>query len=237
MASQSPPGGSIIAISSISALVGGGEQTHYTPTKAGIKSGPFFARAFLLSDFTDWLAVVCGSAGLMESCAIALGPKGIRCNSILPGSSLLRPPCAQVAETASFPTAGTIATAINTEDLADPAKNAAMSARTCLGRLGVREYCRQGDLSASGALTHFVRPRQRTTLPAPPSSLRRICRATRPEAACSSTVACLSTCSRCMSPPSRPQARDGYMRFYRILRDQHGTVPDWSASTSGDAGN
>lgn len=39
MAIQSPPGGSIIAISSISALVGGGEQTHYTPTKAGIKSG------------------------------------------------------------------------------------------------------------------------------------------------------------------------------------------------------
>lgn len=33
MAKQSPPGGSIIAISSISALVGGGTQTHYTPTK------------------------------------------------------------------------------------------------------------------------------------------------------------------------------------------------------------
>jgi L-rhamnose 1-dehydrogenase len=52
--------GSIVAISSISALMGGGEQCHYTPTKAGIKS-------------------------LMESTAIALGPLGIRCNSVLPG--------------------------------------------------------------------------------------------------------------------------------------------------------
>jgi L-rhamnose 1-dehydrogenase len=54
--------GSIVAVSSISALMGGGEQTHYTPTKAGVKS-------------------------LMESCAIALGPLGIRCNSVLPGMS------------------------------------------------------------------------------------------------------------------------------------------------------
>ncbi|CRK37016.1 hypothetical protein BN1708_007271 [Verticillium longisporum] len=38
MAAQSPPGGSIIGVSSISALVGGGLQTHYTPTKAGVLS-------------------------------------------------------------------------------------------------------------------------------------------------------------------------------------------------------
>lgn len=56
--------GSIVAISSISALMGGGEQCHYTPTKAGIKS-------------------------LMESTAIALGPLGIRCNSVLPGKFLI----------------------------------------------------------------------------------------------------------------------------------------------------
>ena len=58
---QSPPGGSIIAISSISALVGGGEQTHYTPTKAGVLS-------------------------LMQSTAVALGRYGIRCNALLPGT-------------------------------------------------------------------------------------------------------------------------------------------------------
>lgn len=57
--------GSIVAVSSISALMGGGEQCHYTPTKAGVKS-------------------------LMESCAIALGPYGIRCNSVLPGESTWR---------------------------------------------------------------------------------------------------------------------------------------------------
>ncbi|KAG9251730.1 uncharacterized protein F5Z01DRAFT_264069 [Emericellopsis atlantica] len=59
--SQSPPGGSIIGISSISALVGGGLQTHYTPTKAGVNS-------------------------LMQSTAVALGKYGIRCNALLPGT-------------------------------------------------------------------------------------------------------------------------------------------------------
>ncbi len=46
---------------SISALVGGGLQTHYTPTKAGILS-------------------------LMQSTACALGEHGIRCNAVLPGT-------------------------------------------------------------------------------------------------------------------------------------------------------
>jgi L-rhamnose 1-dehydrogenase len=83
-------GGSLIAISSISALVGGGTQAHHTPTKAGVHS-------------------------LMQSCAIALGPYGIRCNSVMPG---------------------TIATDINKDDLADPAKKAYMEKRIPLGRLG-----------------------------------------------------------------------------------------------------
>ncbi|KAF1310690.1 short-chain dehydrogenase [Pseudomonas sp. SG-MS2] len=86
-------GGAIIAVSSISALVGGGMQTHYTPTKAGLHS-------------------------LMQSCAIALGPYGIRCNSVLPG---------------------TIATDINKEDLADEAKLNYMASRSPLGRLGRAE--------------------------------------------------------------------------------------------------
>ncbi|CZR53035.1 related to short-chain alcohol dehydrogenase [Phialocephala subalpina] len=60
MASQGT-GGSIIAISSISALVGGGLQTHYTPTKAGVLS-------------------------LMQSMAVALGKYKIRCNALLPGT-------------------------------------------------------------------------------------------------------------------------------------------------------
>lgn len=61
MKNQTPPGGSIIGISSISALVGGELQCHYTPTKAGILS-------------------------LMQSCAVALGKYGIRANAILPGT-------------------------------------------------------------------------------------------------------------------------------------------------------
>ena len=83
-------GGSIVAISSISALVGGEMQTHYTPTKAGVHS-------------------------LMQSCAVALGRHGIRCNSVLPG---------------------TIATDINKDDLADPKKREYMEGRIPLGRLG-----------------------------------------------------------------------------------------------------
>lgn len=83
-------GGSIVAISSISALVGGAMQTHYTPTKAGVHS-------------------------LMQSCAVALGQHGIRCNSVLPG---------------------TIETDINREDLADPGKRRYMEGRIPLGRLG-----------------------------------------------------------------------------------------------------
>ncbi|KAJ5180517.1 hypothetical protein N7492_003727 [Penicillium capsulatum] len=87
---QSPPGGSIIGISSISALVGGGEQTHYTPTKAGVLS-------------------------LMQSCAVALGRHGIRCNALLPG---------------------TIRTQLNDADMADPVKREYMEGRIPLGRLG-----------------------------------------------------------------------------------------------------
>jgi L-rhamnose 1-dehydrogenase len=83
-------GGAIVAMSSISALVGGGMQTHYTPTKAAIHS-------------------------LMQSCAIALGPYGIRCNSVL---------------------VGTVRTDINKEDLSDPEKVAYFERRIPLGRLG-----------------------------------------------------------------------------------------------------
>jgi L-rhamnose 1-dehydrogenase len=83
-------GGAIVATSSISALVGGGMQTHYTPTKAGVHS-------------------------LMQSCAIALGPYGIRCNSVMPG---------------------TIATDLNADDLADTSKREYMEKRIPLGRLG-----------------------------------------------------------------------------------------------------
>ena len=83
-------GGRIIAISSVSAHVGGAEQAHYCPTKAGLSA-------------------------LMRSMAIVLGPHGITCNAVLPG---------------------TIATDINREDLQQPGKREAMERRVPLGRLG-----------------------------------------------------------------------------------------------------
>ncbi|KAK0208246.1 NAD(P)-binding protein [Desarmillaria ectypa] len=61
MKNQTPQGGAIVAISSISAFFGGEFQCHYTPTKAAILS-------------------------LMQSCAIALGKYGIRANAVLPGT-------------------------------------------------------------------------------------------------------------------------------------------------------
>ncbi|MCX5513278.1 short-chain dehydrogenase [Kaistia algarum] len=82
-------GGAIVAVSSISALVGGSMQTHYTPTKAGVHS-------------------------LMQSVAIALGPHGIRCNSVMPGAIL---------------------TDINRDDLT-PDKLDHFSKRVPLGRIG-----------------------------------------------------------------------------------------------------
>jgi L-rhamnose 1-dehydrogenase len=54
-------GGAIIGISSISALVGGGLQVHYTPTKAAVLS-------------------------MIQSMAIALAKDKIRCNALLPGT-------------------------------------------------------------------------------------------------------------------------------------------------------
>lgn len=94
MAAQTPRGGSIVGVSSISALVGGALQCHYTPTKAGVLS-------------------------LMQSCAVALGGLGIRCNALLPG---------------------TIRTRLNDEDLRDGSeKKAYMEGRIPLGRLGVPE--------------------------------------------------------------------------------------------------
>lgn len=54
-------GGSIIGISSISALLGGGLQVHYTPTKAAILS-------------------------MTQSMAIALAKDKIRVNALLPGT-------------------------------------------------------------------------------------------------------------------------------------------------------
>jgi L-rhamnose 1-dehydrogenase len=86
-------GGAIIATSSISALVGGAMQTHYTPTKAGVHS-------------------------LMQSIAIALGPYGIRCNSVMPGA---------------------IATDINRDDWSDPDKRSYLDRRIPLGRFGTPE--------------------------------------------------------------------------------------------------
>jgi L-rhamnose 1-dehydrogenase len=103
-------GGAIVAISSISALVGGEMQSHYTPTKAGVHS-------------------------LMQSVAIALGPHGIRCNSVMPGA---------------------IETDINREDLADPAKRAYFEKRIPLGRLGRPEDIAGAVVLLASDLARYV---------------------------------------------------------------------------------
>ena len=110
MASQSPSGGSIIGISSVSALVGGGQQAHYTPTKAGILS-------------------------LMQSCAVALGKHGIRCNALLPG---------------------TIKTQMNEADLSNDEKRIYMENRIPVGRTGVPEDLIGPAIFLASSLSQYV---------------------------------------------------------------------------------
>lgn len=82
--------GRIIAVSSISSEFGGSSQAHYCASKAGINL-------------------------LVKSMAISLGPYGIACNAVLPG---------------------TVETDINREALADPAVRDYWSKRSPLGRIG-----------------------------------------------------------------------------------------------------
>jgi L-rhamnose 1-dehydrogenase len=82
--------GRIIAVSSISAEFGGSQQAHYCASKAGINL-------------------------LVKSMAISLGPYGITCNAILPG---------------------TVETDINREALAVPEFRDYWSRRAPLGRIG-----------------------------------------------------------------------------------------------------
>jgi L-rhamnose 1-dehydrogenase len=85
--------GRIIAVSSISSEFGGSSQAHYCASKAGINL-------------------------LIKSMAISLGPHGITCNAVLPG---------------------TVETDINREALADPEVRDYWSRRAPLGRIGSPE--------------------------------------------------------------------------------------------------
>jgi L-rhamnose 1-dehydrogenase len=85
--------GRIIAVSSISSEFGGSSQAHYCASKAGINL-------------------------LVKSMAISLGPYGITCNAVLPG---------------------TVETDINREALADPEVRDYWSKRAPLSRLGQPE--------------------------------------------------------------------------------------------------
>ena len=85
--------GRIIAVSSISGEFGGSSQAHYCASKAGINL-------------------------LVKSMAISLGPYGITCNAVLPG---------------------TVETDMNRHVLVDPEVRDYWSTRTPLGRLGTPE--------------------------------------------------------------------------------------------------
>jgi L-rhamnose 1-dehydrogenase len=85
--------GRIIAVSSISAEFGGSQQAHYCASKAGINL-------------------------LMKSMAISLGPRGITCNAVLPG---------------------TVETDINREALSDPEVRDYWLKRGPIGGLGQPE--------------------------------------------------------------------------------------------------
>lgn len=82
--------GRIVAVSSISAEFGGSQQAHYCASKAGINL-------------------------LVKSMAISLGPHGITCNAVLPG---------------------TVETDINRQALSDPAARSYWQTRGPIGGLG-----------------------------------------------------------------------------------------------------
>lgn len=88
---QHKTSGRIVCISFISAIKGGTVQAHYCPTKGGMIS-------------------------MMAAFAVCLGPHGITCNSVLPG---------------------TIETSINAGYLATPGNRESLERGTCVGFLGL----------------------------------------------------------------------------------------------------
>lgn len=120
MATQVPQGGALIAISSISGLLGGAQQWYVlfpvssAPSPAvGLEKNKI--QMNLIKFTSHYGPTKAAITNLMQNCAVALGKYGIRANAVLPG---------------------TIATDINREDLKDEAKREYMVNRTLLGRLG-----------------------------------------------------------------------------------------------------
>jgi L-rhamnose 1-dehydrogenase len=100
--------GRIMVISSISAIKGGTVQTHYCPTKGG-------------------------QISMMNAFAVCLGPHGITCNSILPG---------------------TIETPINADYLATANNRANLERQTCVGYIGMPR-------DVAGLVAFLARPEAR----------------------------------------------------------------------------
>lgn len=103
-------GGSIVNIASITAVLGSAQLTHYSPTKAAI-------------------------LGMTVSYSAALGPEGVRFNSICPG---------------------TIETTMNKADLDIGGKRAEMASRVPLRRLGKPEDVAKAVLFFASDLSQYV---------------------------------------------------------------------------------
>ena len=103
-------GGSIVNIASITAILGSAQLTHYSPTKAAI-------------------------LGMTVSCSAALGPHGIRFNSICPG---------------------TIETNMNKADLDTGNKRSEMASRVPLRRLGTPEDIAKAVVFFASDLSQYV---------------------------------------------------------------------------------
>lgn len=103
-------GGSIVNIASITATLGSAQLTHYSPTKAAL-------------------------LGMTVSCSVALGPNGIRFNSVCPG---------------------TIETTMNIVDLNNGTKRADMASRVPLRWLGKPEDVAKAVVFFASELSQYV---------------------------------------------------------------------------------
>ncbi|KAK4698747.1 hypothetical protein P7C70_g7521, partial [Phenoliferia sp. Uapishka_3] len=142
MERQTPQGGSIVAVSSISALVGGGEESFLAQARSKTPMSLYADQSWrkeLDGELCNFPRALRNSMYVSTSPRVTYplnAPFIHQGNSVLPGDSSKLFGSLMKKADACWTCEGTIETAINSEDLAQPEKRAYMNKRIPLGRLG-----------------------------------------------------------------------------------------------------